>query len=172
MALFLVGVFVSINGIRLNHQVMVQKKRLESQNNTGVTNSTAPSTAKPSISSINNYLVAPNLPRYIDITKLGVHARVLSMGVNADDQLQSPGSVYDTGWYNASAQPGQPGGMLIDGHISSWTTHGVFYGLNKLVVGDTISITRGDSKTFIYKVVKSQAVAVGNVDMACSAPGR
>jgi len=165
--LFLVGVAVSLNGLRANRQVSAQVKQISSQSDTGNSDkTTAPSTAKPSDTEVAGYAVAPNLPRYIDIARLSVHARIKSMGVNSKNQLQSPGNVYDAGWYNASAQPGQPGAMLVDGHISSWTTQGVFYGLNKLVAGDVINITRGDSKVFTYKVVKTEVDDVNNVDMA------
>jgi LPXTG-site transpeptidase (sortase) family protein len=88
------------------------------------------------------------------------------MGVSTKNQLQAPGNVYDAGWYNASAQPGQPGAMLIDGHISSWTTQGVFYGLNKLKAGDAITITRGDGQKFTYGVVKVATVDAKSVDMS------
>jgi len=164
--IFIVGLSVSINGLRANRQVAAQVQHLATQSNGSSDENAAPSTTKPSDSSIGSYVVAPNLPRYIDIAKLSVHARVLSMGVTSKNQLKAPGNVYDAGWYNASAQPGQPGGMLIDGHISSWKTKGVFYGLNKLVAGDPIAITRGDGKVITYKVVKTQLFDADSVDMA------
>ena len=55
--------------------------------------------------------------------------------------------------------------MLIDGHVSSWTTDGVFYGIKKLKAGDIIKIERGDGKMFTYNVVKSQVFPSGNVNM-------
>jgi len=165
--LFIVGIAVSINGLRTNRQVAAQVKQISRQSDSGSPDkTTAPSTTKPSASDISGYAVAPNLPRYIDIAKLAVHARIKSMSVNSKNQLQSPNNVYDAGWYNASAQPGQPGAMVVDGHISSWTTQGVFYGLNKLVTGDPISITRGDGKVFVYKVVKTEIDDVNSVDMS------
>jgi len=163
--LFVVGVAVSLNGLRTNRQVAAQIKHVTSQND-GTNTSSAPSTARPTNTEVASYAVAPNLPKYIDIAKLSVHARIKSMSVNSQNQLQAPGNVYDAGWYNSSAQPGQPGAMLVDGHISSWTTNGVFYGLNKLVVGDPIVITRGDGKTFTYKVVKAEVDDAKSVDMA------
>lgn len=167
--IFLTGIAVSFNGLRANRQVAAQVQHLSNQNQSSSdgssSGSTPPSTSKPSGSSIVSYRVAPNLPRYIDIPKLSVHARVLSMGVDSKNQLRAPGNVYDAGWYNASAQPGQPGAMLMDGHISSWTTKGVFYGLNKLAAGDAVVITRGDGQQFTYKVVKSQMFDAKSVDM-------
>ena len=170
---FIVGVAVSLNGLRANRQVSAQVKQLSSQNTaatstaTKTTTKTAPpSTTPPSAASIANYHVGPTMPRYIDITKLGVHARILSLGETSSGALATPTNVFDTGWYNGSALPGQPGSMLIDGHISSWTTKGVFYGLNKLVNGDAITITRGDGKTYTYTVVKTEIVASSAVDMS------
>ncbi len=164
--LFLVGLLVSINGFLANKHVAAQVKQLSTGSQHAASSSAAPSTTKPSTNVVARYVVAPNLPRYIDIAKLQVHARVLSLGILDSGALATPGNVYDAGWYNASAQPGQPGAMLVDGHISSWTTPGVFYGLNKLVAGDTISITRGDNKAFTYTVVKTAIVDAKSVDMS------
>lgn len=170
---FIIGLAVSFNGMLANKHVSAQIKQISSSSSDGAVAGTGndkkptpPSTEKITTAAMSGYAVAPNLPRYIDITKLGVHARILSMGVTSSNRLQAPGNVYDAGWYNASAQPGQPGAMLLDGHISSWTTHGVFYGLNKLVAGDVISITRGDGQIFKYKVVKTQLFNADAVDMA------
>lgn len=55
--------------------------------------------------------------------------------------------------------------MLIDGHISSWTTHGVFYGLNTLSPGDMIDVQGGNGAIFTYKVVKTQIYNSNNVNM-------
>jgi LPXTG-site transpeptidase (sortase) family protein len=166
---FLLGVAVSLNGLRANKQVAAQVTHLQHEQGEDGTDASAdapPSTVKPSSNTVASYTVAPNLPRYIDIPKLQVHARVLSMGVDRKNQLRAPGNVFDAGWYNASAQPGQPGAMLVDGHISSWTTKGVFYGLNKLRAGDQITITRGDGQKFTYSVAKTQVYDAKKVDMA------
>ncbi len=105
------------------------------------------------------------MPRYLNIPKLGVHARVLSLGILNNGALATPHNVFDVGWYNESSLPGQPGAMLFDGHVSSWTSHGVFYGIKKLVGGDIVQVVRGDGTTFSYKVVKSQTFDHDNVDM-------
>lgn len=165
--LLLAGSTVVIYGFRTNQQVAGQ---VTQYNNTAKAadgdSIAAPSTDHPTSQAMSNYVVAANLPRYIDIPSLTVHARILPMSVKDDSQLKAPSNVYDTGWYNASAQPGQAGAMLVDGHISSWTTKGIFYGIKKLIVGDHIKITRGDDKVFTYSVVSTQIVAADKVDMA------
>ncbi len=172
ICIVMVGGYVSFLGLRANHAAVVQAAKLTAQANKAATSTTssktptpALSTVKPTTNSLANYVVAPNLPRYIIIPKLGVDTIVESVGVNVSGALETPDNVYDTAWYNESALPGQQGAMLIDGHVSSWTAHGVFYGIKTLVAGDIIKIVRGDGAIFTYTVVKNQVYPSGNVNM-------
>jgi hypothetical protein len=170
---FGVGLYVGLTGLIATRNVQAQATALTKVANTVAKSSTsssssadpALSTVKPTASSLASYVVAPNLPRYLIIPKLGVDARILSVGVNTQGALGTPGNIYDTAWYNESAEPGQPGAMLIDGHVSSWTANGVFYGIKTLAAGDLIKVERGDGTVFTYSVVSSQIYPSGNVDM-------
>ena len=171
VVMVMIGFYATINGLMANHEVQAQAIKLTQQANkaassTGSTTSTpVPSTIKPSAAAVSNYVVAPNLPRYLIIPKLGVNARVLSVGLTASGAIGTPNNIYDTAWYNESSEPGQPGAMLIDGHVSSWTANGVFYGIKTLVAGDIIKVERGDGTIFTYTVVSSKVYPSGNVDM-------
>ncbi|HVX23787.1 MAG TPA: sortase [Candidatus Saccharimonadales bacterium] len=173
---FAFGMAVSWETLQTNHSAAAQVAALSngsdqsSGTNSGATSKdknshTAPSTVKPSAASVASYTVGPNMPRYLNIPKLGVHARVLSLGVLQNGALATPNNVYDTGWYNQSSQPGKTGAMLLDGHVSSWTAHGVFYGIKDLAAGDTLQIVRGDGVIFNYRVVKHQIFDHDKVDM-------
>ena len=167
---FVSGLAVSIQTLLTNHsaaaQVSALSKKSADQSTTNDNQSLAlPSTEKPTGKSINQYVVAPDLARYLKIPKLGVYARVLQVGITSDGALGTPSNVYDTAWYTGSAKPGQPGATLIDGHVSSWTTHGIFYGIKTLVAGDNIQIVRGDGTVLTYQVVKVQVYDSDNVDM-------
>lgn len=164
--LFASGIFVSWQGLKANHQVEAQVKHAQKQTESTVADNVVPSAAKPSAATVQNYVVAPNVPKYLDIPKLHVHTRILSEGVTESGALAVPWNIYDTGWYNASAQPGQPGGMLVDGHSGIGNMHGVFWQLGTLVAGDAITVTRGDGRQFTYTVTKVQTVAVKKVNMA------
>jgi sortase (surface protein transpeptidase) len=166
--LFVLGITVSFQALRTNHNAAAQVSALSKKANGqegNNQNSSVPSTTKPSNNAVRQYMVAPDLPRYIKIPKLGVNARVFQVGVTKTGALGTPSNVFDAAWYTGSAKPGQPGAMLIDGHVSGWTTHGVFYGLKKLVAGDTIQIQRGDGAVLTYKVIKSQVYPDNKVDM-------
>ena len=113
-----------------------------------------------------NYKVAANLPRALYVDKLGIAARVLPMGVNPDGAMQAPINIFDSGWYSGSAKPGTPGAVVIDAHASGPTRQGLFAYLNTLVVGDVVTIERGDGTKLSYKVVQTETVALDAVDMA------
>jgi sortase (surface protein transpeptidase) len=165
--MLLMGAAVAINDWRNNNQANNQAAKSIARANRGVNNGT-PSTTPVSADIFANYRVAPSQPRYIFIPKLKVKAIVLSLGTTSSNQIQAPPNIYETGWYKNSALPGQAGATLIDGHISSWTAHGVFYGLKTLVAGDAIQVERGDGAILTYKVVKSQVYSSTNVDMTAA----
>jgi LPXTG-site transpeptidase (sortase) family protein len=113
-----------------------------------------------------DYKVAADAPRAIYINKLGVAARLLPMGVNADNSMQAPININDGGWYTGSAKPGKPGAMVVDGHASkTGTNYGLFGNLNKLNIGDKITVERGDGTKFTYQVAYTEEVPEDQVDM-------
>ncbi len=166
---FGLGLLVNIQTIQTNHSAKAQVSALEqktdnSENNTSL----PPSEVKPPESGMGSYQVAPNLPKYLKIPKLSVSTLVKPLGVTSSNELKAPANIYDTGWYDASAHPGDPGSLgavLIDGHVHGPTLPGVFANIKKLVAGDTIEITRGDNQVFTYKVVKVQNYDASTIDM-------
>jgi sortase (surface protein transpeptidase) len=156
---FLVGIFVSIITLQTNHSAKAQVAALSKKAANSTSSSSVPNESKPSSGSVAAYQVAPDLPKYLVIPKLGVDARVRPLGVTSSNELQAPTNIYDTGWYNASAKPGDPGSngaILIDGHVHGPTLPGVFVGIKTLQPGDTIQIVRGDNAVFTYIVKKVQ----------------
>lgn len=155
LALLLVGVGVSFHDWHANKVTSQRAAKLVYDANHNI-NHIVPSTTKPVVSAFASYTVAANLPRYIFIPKLSVQAIIRPLGLTTDGQIATPDNVYDTGWYTKSSTPGQPGATIIDGHVSSWTTNGVFYSLKTLQAGDAIEVERGDGTTVNYSVVKKQ----------------
>jgi len=181
LLVFIIGVFTSIQTIRTNHATSAQVAALVSQSQSqetavntikadGTKTSTSaaavvPDPSLPNAQTISSYTVGPSEPRYIKIPSLGVNARVRQVGMLSNGELGVPKNVHDAAWYGASAKPGQPGATLIDGHVSNWTTHGVFYDIKSMAPGDAINIERGDGGTVMYKVVKVLTYDADKVDM-------
>lgn len=114
---------------------------------------------------LSGYTVAADLPRVLSIESIGVRARVLPMGINPDNSLQAPINIYDSGWYNASAKPGQPGASVIDAHASGPTRQGLFAYLDTMKNGDRVKVERGDGQVFEYEVVAVEKVGLAAIDM-------
>lgn len=164
-----VGGAISIAGFRSNMLAKAQAAKAGlaaaiPATTTGSTK-TPPSTATVTADTLRSYQVAPDMARYIRIPKLGVLARVLQVGTTSSGALATPTNVFDTAWYKNSAKPGQPGATIIDGHVSSWTTNGVFYGIKTLATGDNIEIEKGDGTKLEYTVAQTIAYPVDAVDM-------
>lgn len=112
-----------------------------------------------------NYAVAPDLPRFIKIPKLGINAPVVSVGLTSDGSVGTPTNIYEAAWYNGSAKPGDNGASFIDAHSSA--AGGALFGhLDRLVNGDRIQVQKGDGSIITYQVVSVQVVGKDSVDMS------
>jgi sortase (surface protein transpeptidase) len=161
----LAGIGVAAYQWHQNANAAKKAKKLTYEANHNISHS-VPSTNKPNQNDLNSYTVSPSAPRFIYIQKLNVKARIRPLGLTDKGQLEAPENVYDTGWFNKSSYPGQNGAMIIDGHISSWTTKGVFYGLPTLKLNDQIKIERGSGSSVVYKVKSIKTYNADVVDMA------
>jgi LPXTG-site transpeptidase (sortase) family protein len=168
--LFVSGLYIAYWGLRSDYISNFQAQKLTAEANNAFNHKTssAVSTVKPSASDISSYTVPAGNPRTITISKIGVYARVLNVGTDKNGALKAPGNVFDAAWYNQSALPGQPGATLIDGHVSSWTSDGVFHNLKKLASGDVISIENGGGIIYRYSVVQTKIYSSSNVDMTAA----
>ena len=160
-------ILAGIGGMAYGTIRLVQSHRLPAGAPHGPTARTAaPSSTKPTAQAVAKYTVAPDLPKYIEIPAINVpRTRVIQLGLTKNNQIASPGNIYDAGWYKGSAKPGGSGASFIFGHLSSWTAKGAFYNLAKLHAGDKLYITRGDGTRLAYEVVGSHTYAADKVDM-------
>ncbi len=170
-AFITVGVLLGLNGFKANQAIETQVKAMSSEAEGAAgsdSNSETPAYDETPVTAqtISSYVVTPDMPKLLRIPALGVEARVKRVSVNASNAIQAPGSIFDVGWYDGSAKPGENGTTFIDGHVSGWTEHGVFYDIKSLKEGDEISIERGDGQTFKYKVVATEYFDANNVDMS------
>ena len=111
------------------------------------------------------HTVAPDEPRYLTIEKLGVYnARIISVGLTKNGELDTPYSIFDVGWYNRSSKPGTGGVLVIDGHNGGPNVQGVFKNLNKLYNDDLIVVERGDGVKLTYRVVENKEVPLADAN--------
>ncbi|MEU3456350.1 class F sortase [Micromonospora sp. NPDC006766] len=99
-------------------------------------------------------------PTSVTIPTIGVHAEIMSLGLNPDGSIEVPplAQAMKAGWYSLGASPGEAGNAVIVGHVdSSKLGPAVFFNLGALKPGDTISVARedGSTATFTVNEVKS-----------------
>jgi LPXTG-site transpeptidase (sortase) family protein len=161
--LFLFGIGMAFLQFRSNQQALSQVSQVAGDND----NNSQPDETKPA--DIGSYVVSPGLPRFLSIPQIDVHARVRRVGIDVSNQMQAPSNIYDVGWYEDSAKPGDTGGaILIDGHVHGPTQPGIFYDLKKLRNGDEIQLERGDGEKFRFRVAVLESYDADKVDMAAA----
>jgi LPXTG-site transpeptidase (sortase) family protein len=101
--------------------------------------------------------LGPSKPVSVRIPALDRTSELIETGLRDDNRLEVPPG--DEGspasWYNGSSTPGEAGAAVLLGHVNSLTDKsGVFYDLKTLKKGNTISVTREDGATAIFKVYK------------------
>ena len=120
---------------------------------------------EPTEEEVQEYIVAPDRPRYLTIDALGIYdARILPVGINSEGQLGTPRNIFDVGWYESSGLPGEGKTAVIDGHNGGPHVRGVFKDLPDLEVGAVIEIERGDGVVFLYRVTETATVSLDDSD--------
>ena len=118
---------------------------------TGLEDAVSPSEQKPTDEEYKNHQVYTTEPRYLEISRLELKARVFDSNVN-ESVMPLPDNIYDIAWYSGSGNPGQGGNILMSGISEGKTAHGAFANLDSLEKDDEIIITRGDGETYKYSV--------------------
>ncbi|MEU9098336.1 class F sortase [Streptomyces sp. NPDC048361] len=94
-------------------------------------------------------------PVRVRIPSAGVDASpILDLGLAADGTVEVP-SVADAdriGWYDKGVTPGQKGPAVLIGHFDTVKGPAVLRNVSKVKTGDTVSVTRADGKTAVFKI--------------------
>lgn len=107
--------------------------------------------------SSNNFVKVPaDQPQEIKIPSINVDNYIQKVGVDQNNQMAVPNSIYLAGWYVNSVKPGGPGLSIIDGHVLGRYNDAIFKDLINLNPGSIFSIIYGDNseKLFVVKEVK------------------
>ena len=91
-------------------------------------------------------------PQQIRIPTIGVNAKIIKLGLNADQTLEVPEDFSQTGWWTGGSQPGATGPAVIVGHFDSKTGPAVFYHVPKLKQGNEIQILDAEGRMTRFKV--------------------
>ncbi len=151
--LFFIAIICFGIAIYLSSTQYIQNKKIA--NYIKKNNIVLPSTKKITETDFSKFQAPSDYPKYLFIPSINVKTIVKPVGLTKSSQIGTPDNVFTAAWYIKSSKPGEIGATLIDGHVSSWTSNGVFYNLKKLKAGDTIQIQKGNNSILNYKVVKT-----------------
>lgn len=90
----------------------------------------------------------------IVIDRIGVNAGVFTYGVDANRVPEVPLNGSDVAWYDFSAHPGTGSNAVFAGHVT-WGGAAVFYNLDSLQPGDSITLYGDDGTKLAYVVSES-----------------
>lgn len=98
-----------------------------------------------------------NVTRLI-IPRIGVDAPAIELGVDPDGAMQSPKNPTDVAWYRFSSKPGNPGNVVVAGHVDYYNYGAaVFWSLRELRDGDEVMVQTDDGRAYGYRVVSVTA---------------
>jgi LPXTG-site transpeptidase (sortase) family protein len=95
-------------------------------------------------------------PVRIEIAKIGLSAEIESLEV-VGGAFQEPTTAEQVAWYKDTGWLGQPGNIVMAGHLNYWgVPEGVFFSLDNVASGDIIELTADDGTVYRYTVTSVQ----------------
>ncbi len=94
---------------------------------------------------------------HLIIPRIKVNAVIKDMGVTLKGAMAVPSNRIDVGWYSSGTRPGLTGSAVIGGHNYWNNGTGVFKNLDKLQIGDAMTVidAKGVSKTFVVRDMRT-----------------
>lgn len=91
-------------------------------------------------------------PAVVSVPAVGVSARLVPLGLDANGALEAPQDYAVAGWYADGPEPGERGPTVIAGHVDSVDGPGAFYGLRDVEPGDRVDVIGADGSSLQYVV--------------------
>lgn len=130
---------------------------------------------EPAVASVRDRATAPpavapsvvSAVERVRISRIGVNAPVIEMGVRPDGAMDSPDSPDLVAWYGFSGTPGLPGNAVFSGHVD-FHDHGpaVFWELKALESGDVVDIELEDGTFRSFAVTAALRYPAATIPMA------
>ena len=108
------------------------------------------------LESTSNARQTYHIPKTLQISKLGINVPIESVAMDEKGRMDVPKDPDNVAWYNLGVKPGEQGNAVMAGHFDKETGEpAVFYDIEKLTRGDTISITDKNNQVITFSVVRS-----------------
>lgn len=92
-------------------------------------------------------------PKKLIISKLDISTNIEPVGLDTQQRMAMPIGVENVGWYQFGSKPGENGSAVITGHLDDPSGPSVFYGLNRLNLGDEVLVVDDQKRTLHFEVI-------------------
>jgi LPXTG-site transpeptidase (sortase) family protein len=80
--------------------------------------------------------------------------------------MRVPADISEVGWYRHGPVPGEAGSAVLAAHVDKASEGpGIFFDLDRLVVGDLIEVTFSDASRQTFAVASAESVAKDRLDV-------
>lgn len=93
-------------------------------------------------------------PARIEIPSIGVSANIQPTGILENGEMGVPDDVDEVGWFEPGYLTGSRGHSVLAGHVDSLTGPAVFYDLDQVRIGETITVTDVDGREMVFEVTE------------------
>jgi sortase (surface protein transpeptidase) len=93
-------------------------------------------------------------PVRVGIPAISVQSDLVDLGIDDAGALVPPSDFASAGWFAGGPVPGEVGPAVIAGHVDSRSGPAVFFRLEELVAGDTVTVTRSDGRGVEFRVTR------------------
>ncbi|HVW66672.1 MAG TPA: class F sortase [Candidatus Peribacteraceae bacterium] len=104
-------------------------------------------------------------PARLVIPSIKVNAPVEDVGLLSDGSMDAPKGWNDVGWYDLGPRPGETGNAVMAGHLDSYIGAAVFWHLDELKPGDTVSVIDTAGNTHQFRVTSMHSYMTDNPPM-------
>jgi len=108
----------------------------------------------------------PDPPTVITIPTIGLTAPVVAIGLEDDGSMGAPTDPDTVGWYDLGPGLGEPGNLLVDGHVDWGGRLRTFGRLRQVAVGDGVQLADADGQVVSYRVVATRWLDADTTDLA------
>lgn len=91
-------------------------------------------------------------PTGFAVPSLGIEADTIELGKRDDGRLEVPADPATAGWWSGGVNPGERGAAVIVGHVDSYHGPGVFFDLEHIEVGASVTVDREDATRARFRV--------------------
>lgn len=98
------------------------------------------------------------LPVTLIIPSINVNSKIQYLGITSKGEMEVPNNINDVGWFKLGSRPGEKGSAVIAGHFNGENNQeGVFANLDKLMVGDKLSVVddKGIITSFTVREIRT-----------------